>query len=424
MHVLVHYRIVTGVVSGGYAHPGLCGQNVVEDVPLLVKGTHTQVVALTDGRGVTESEVLGQVHGDVGIQVVALEAEGITLQDRVIVGVTHTEVVVDSLGTTGEGGVVLLVHGEFLVALVVPVGIDSIVNDAVGVGPGGITILVSGDGSIGELGTVSEFGNVSHGVVPLHEGSPILHLAGDVGRSQVHRSGEAHGRLLDLTLLGGDEDNTVLSAETVNGSGSVLQNGDALDVVGVQFLENGDIVIGFQLTGVIAPATGVLALTGNATHNTIHNDHRVTITTDAEVGVELTGLTAVLGNLQTGNLTLESVNTIGGTGRRDVLRTNLRDRTREGLTLLDTITHNHSLVEELGVFHKDNVHLGSSLEGTCFEADGGELQDSACGNSESELTVNIGSDANSSSLLHDGSTDDRFLLHIRDRTGHRDVLGQ
>ena len=323
VHVLVHHGIVAGIVLGGNAHPRLCGQDVVEDVPFLVEGTHAQVVRLTDGGSVAHRQVLGQVDGDVGVEVITLVTEGVALEDGVIVGITDTEVVVDRFGTAGEGGIVLLVYGEFLVTLVVPVGIDGVMGISVAVRPGGIAVLVCGDLGVGE--TVVHLGDVGHGVVPLHEGDPVFDLSRDVRRGEVHGGGEVHGRLLHLALLRGDEDDAVLGTETVDGRGSVLQHGNALDVVRIEFLEDGDIIVGLELAGVVAPGTSILARTGDAADDAVDDDHRVAVTADGEVGIELTGLTAVLGDLEAGNLALEGVDAISGTGGGDVLGTDLGD---------------------------------------------------------------------------------------------------
>ena len=170
-----------------------------------------------------------------------------------------------------------------------------------------------------------ELGHVGHGVVPLHEGDPVFDLSRDVRLGEVHGGGEVHGRFLHLALLRGDEDDAVLGTETVDGRGSVLQHGNALDVVRIELLEDGDIIIGLELAGVVAPGTGILARTGDAADDAVDDDHRVAVTADGKVGVELTGLTAVLGDLEAGNLALEGVDAIGGTGGGDVLGADLGD---------------------------------------------------------------------------------------------------
>ena len=87
---------------------------------------------------------------------------------------------------------------------------------------------------------------------------------------------------------------------------------------------------------------------------------------------------------------------------------------------MDTVTHNHGFVQELGVFYQNDIHLGSSVERTGFKTDGGEFEDGALGNCEFEVTVYVGGSTIGSALLHDRCTDNRFLLRIRDRTGHLD----
>ena len=367
VHVLVHAGIVERVVLGMDADPRLGSEDVVEDVPLLVIGTHTLVVGLADGRSITHGQVLGQIHGDVRIQVVTLVTEGIALEDGVVFRITGTEIIVDCVGTAGKRGVVLLVDGELVIALLVPVGIDRIVHVTQVIRPGREALFISLDLGIRE--TVAHLGHICHLVVPLHEGSPALHLSGDVRLGKVHGSREVHGRLLGRTLLGRDEDDTVLGTETVDGRGSIFQDGDALDIIRVEFLENGDIIVGFKVTRIVAPAAGDLTLAGHTADDTVHDDHRVAVTTDAQVRVELTRLTAVLLDLESGNLALQSVHAVRRTGGGDIFGTDLGDGSRQRLTLLHAVTDHDRLVQQLGVFHQDDVHLGGRLELAGLKAD-------------------------------------------------------
>ena len=265
-------------------------------------------------------------------------------------------------------------------------------------------------------------GHVGHGVLPFHERGPAFYVTGYDRGGQAHVGGEVHGRFPDLPLLGGDEDDTVLCSETVDGRRSVLQDGDALDVVRVQFLEDGEVRIGLQ--GVrIGVVGGGLAGTGGAADDAVHDDHRGTETTEVDFGSESTRLAAVLGDQEARNLTLEGGDTVGRLGGGDVLGADLGDGAGEGFTFLDAVTDDHGLVEEFGILDEDHIHGRGSLEDAGLETDGGELEDCAFGHDEGKVAVHIGGRAHSRSLLQDGCPDDRLLLRIRDRTGHRDVLG-
>ena len=130
-----------------------------------------------------------------------------------------------------------------------------------------------------------------------------------------------------------------------------------------------------------------------------------------------TGLAAVLGDQQSGNLTLEGCHAVGSLGGGDILRTDLGDSAGEGLSLLDAVAHDHGFVQEFGIFHKDDFHLFGGPEFTGLEADGGNLQSDSLRDLKGEVTVNIGSGANSRPRLNDGRPDNRLLLRIRDRAG-------
>ena len=383
--------------------------DIVEDVPVHIEVTHTHVVALAEAGGIAHVETGSKIHGDVAVEAITFVTIGITLQDGVVVGIVGTEIVVDLIRSAGDGQVVHLVHGELLVHLVIPVRIDKVL----------VSALIGGDGLIAE--TVSHLGHVGHGVFPFHEGRPALHIAGNHRGCQAHIGHEAHGRFSHLSLLGGDEDDTVLGAQTVNGGGSVLQHGDALDVFRIQFLKDRHVRVCLQGVG-IGVVSSALAGTGGAAHDTVHHNHGSAETTQVDFGGESTGLAAVLGNQKAGNLALQGCYAVGTLGGGNILGADLGDGAREGFLLLDAVAHDHGLIQHLGVFHQDDVHLGSGFQNTGFEAYGSELEDCTFGNDERKVTVNVGSCAHRRTLLHDRGPDDGFLLRIRDRTGHRDVV--
>ena len=395
--------------------------DVEEDVPVHVEVTHTVVGALAEVGGVPHREFREELHGDVAVEVVTVVTVAVALQDGVVVGVAAAEVVVHLFVTAHDGDIVLLVHGELAVHLVVPVGVDGVMDLAVGVGPGLGTGLVGGDLRVGPA--VAHLAHVGHRVLPLHEGGPAFHLTRNDRDREAHVGREVHGRLLHLALLGGDEDHTVLGAETVDGRGSVLQHGDALDVVRVEFLEDGEVGVGLELVRVRVVGGGLTG-TGGGTDDTVHDHHRGTEATEVDVGGEGARLTAVLGDQQARDLALEGGDTVGRLGGGDVLGPDLGDGAGEGFPLLDAVTHDDGLIQEFGVFHQGHFHLGRCFQHAGFEADGRDLEDSVGRDREGEVTVDVGSRTVRGPLLQDGGSDDRFLHRIRDRTGHRDVLGQ
>ena len=418
VRVLFHVRIVLRVVLGVNTHHRIGLIDIIEDIPVHIKVTHTQVGALANTGGITQGQVGMELDRNVAIEAVTLVTIGVTLQDRVIVGIVGTEIVVDSLSTTGDGKIVQLVNGNLLVHLIVPVGVYRIIGLAAnGIRIGRKTFFVCINLNIRE--TMGHIGHVRHGIFPLHERSPAFNVAGNNRGSQGNIGREVDGRLLDLSLLGGDEDHTILGAQTVDGSGSVLQDRDAFNVFGVQLLENGHIRIGLKGIGV-SVVSGRLTGTGCAADHTVNNDHRGTKATEVDLGGKGTGLAAVLGDEKARDLTLEGSHTVSRLGGGNILCADLGDSAREGFLLLDAVTHDHGLVQELGVFDQDNIHLGRCLERTGFKTDGRELEDGTLGNGEFEVTVNVGGRTGGGTLLHNGSSDNRFLLRICDRTGHLD----
>ena len=421
VEVLLHIRVVGRIVLGVNAHGRVGLIDVVEDVPVQVEVAHALVGALAEVRGVTHREFREELHGHVAIEAIPLVAVGITLQDGVIVGIAAAEVVVHQVVAAHDGDVVLLVERSLPVNLIVPVGVDGVVDLAFGIRPSLGAALVGGDLRIGPA--VAHLAHVGHGILPLHEGGPAFHLAGDDGLGEAQVGAEVHARFLHLTLLGGDEDHAVLGAETVDGRGSVLKDGDALDVLGVQFLQDGEVGVAFKCVGILVPGGGLTG-TGGGTDDTVHDHHRGTEATEVDFGGEGARLAAVLGDQQARDLALEGGDTVGRLGGGDVLGTDLRDGAGEGLPLLDAVTDDDGFVQHFGIFHQDDIHLRRRFQHAGFETDGRDLKESVCRDREGKVTVDVGSRTVGGSLLQDGGADDRLLHRIRDRTGHRDVLSQ
>ena len=421
VEVLFHVRVVGRIVLGMNAHSRIGLIDIVEDVPVQVEVAHTLVGALAEVRGITHREFREELHGDVAIEAVALVAVGVALQDGVIVCVAAAEVIVHQVVAAHDGNVVLLVESSFPVHFIIPVGVDGVVDLALGVCPGLGTALIGSDLRIGPA--VIHLAHVGHRVLPLHERSPAFHLAGHDRLGETQVGAEVHARLLDLALLRGDEDHAVLRAQTVDSRGSVLQDGDALDILGVQFLQDGEVGVAFQRVGILVPGGGLTG-TGGGTDDTVHDHHRGTEATEVDFGGEGARLAAVLGNQQARDLALEGGDAVGRLGGGDVLGADLGDGARQGFTLLDAVTDDHGLIQQLGVFPQDHLHLRLCLEHARFETDGGNLDGSVGRDREGEITVNVGSRTIGGALLEHGRADDGLLHRIRDRSGHRDVLSQ
>ena len=407
--MLFHIGIVAFVALGVNSDHRIGLIDVVKQVPVHVHVTGGESRALAEGGVVADGEVRGDLHGDVSGEAVAVVAVVVSLDDRVVVRVVGAEVVVDGFCASVERHRVRLVHRELLVGLAVPVGVRV----------SGIALLIGGDDVVSEA--VLHPGHVGHCVLPLHERSPALHVAGDDGLGEGEHGGEVHRRLFDLAPLGGDEDHTVLGADTVDGRGCVFQHGHALDVVRVELVENGHIRVGLECGGIRVVGGGFTHL-GGASHHTVHDDDRSTEASDVDGVVEHAGLTGVLVDHKAGNLSLKGGDTVDVLGVGDILGMDLGDSACQGLLLLHTVADDHGFFEENGVFLQHHVHLGSGLEADGLIADGDEVESAAFGDRDLEVTVQISHGAGLRALNHHGHTDERLLLLVGDFTGHFDAF--
>ena len=142
------------------------------------------------------------------------------LDQTLLAVVVERQVVVDILATAGQGCVYGV--GGSIVAqnLVAPVGADAVVVYQV------LDALANGLADhVAELDVLLR---VHH-----------LQTVGYGSRETVLTLYNQIGLLVQLTLLAGDDDNAVSSTRTVDGGrGSILKNGDVLDVAGVQCVEH------------------------------------------------------------------------------------------------------------------------------------------------------------------------------------------
>ena len=333
-------------------------------------------------------DVVGAVHADSDVLKVGV------LQDTVGLLVAYAEHLGALVGTVADGDVVAL--GEAGAAdSVEPVGVAEdhglIVVDVtiVETTNGEVDILtgnwiVSGDGhAIGgiEIQTVVLSvddrieaiveGGLSHGgsiLISVAE----LHLRLAVVERSLSGSGEVNLYLLVLlAALGGDDDDTIGSAATVDrGRSGVLQNLHRLDVVHVKGVE------------------------GRSGGHTIDNVERIL------VGVERTNTTDADGSGgsrrtigsdgHTGNLTLEGAHRVGVARGLEALGLHNSNRTGEvGLTL-SGITGDHNFFEQLVILGEDHVHVGSSCEDLCHITHEAELELCARLDLQREVTVEVG----------------------------------
>ena len=209
-----------------------------------------------------------------------------------------------------------------------------------------------------------------------------------------------------LALLGGDDDDAVGGTCTVDGTrGSVLQDFDALDVVGVHDVQ------------------------ATLERNTVDDVERVgsivgTGTTDTNAR-RLTRLARVGGDVDTGCQTLQGIVDTNRSLALKVFAADLGDGCGNDALLLHTVTDNDNVLEEFLVLNQDDVHLhtsGKLLWNVTHET---ESDSSADGDtSEGEITIDIGNSSDSCTLDIGISTDDGLAHLIYNDAIHHHSLGK
>ena len=184
-----------------------------------------------------------------------------------------------------------------------------------------------------------------------------------------HAGVKVHFYLTILAALGGDDDNTVGGAATVNGSGSgVFQDLDGLDVVTVEFMHAG-------LGG-----------------DTVDDVQRVVVvegshTTDPDGGSA--GRATVRTDIHSGNTALQGFDGVVLVLFGQIVGVHRGDGTGEIGLALDRITGYHHFIQQLGVFVHDHGHLrlGGKFKGGI--TDGREDQDGAFLHGDGEVAVEV-----------------------------------
>ena len=220
------------------------------------------------------------------------------------------------------------------------------------------------------------FDNVIAIFVTIHQFERVTSLA------HRHTAIIAHLRSHTLaTLLRGDDDNTVRTARTVDGSGrSIFQDVERLDVLGVNHRQ-----------GVRQTLHALLVHS-----NSVDNDkgivrgvqRRTTTYTDVS---SRTRCTAIRRNVHTSHLTRKHV--LGVNHKTLVLRVGLqgRYRPRQVAFLHHAITNHHHFVQRFGgiVFHNDN-HVGTGWCLCVGIADVRHRNLGACICVDAKVTVDVG----------------------------------
>ena len=229
----------------------------------------------------------------------------------------------------------------------------------------------------------------AHQVHDIHVLLCIQHLGHLVHVLPTHVTVVAHLYSSFLTLLGGDENHTVSSRRTVDGSrGSVLQHVDTLDVGRVQRV---DVAAGHTVDDVDRSGAAVR-----------------TCTTDVDFE-SVTRLTRSCLDGDTRCLALQCAEGLGGVQLGDVLTFHFQCSTGDQLLLLDTVTYDHHFLQCLVVFLKSNSQRALVSNDDFLRRVTDVADDQRCAglHIEREITVEIGNRTITCTLLHHRGSDHR-----------------
>ena len=294
----------------------------VEDRGQLQDAVEAELVAVGTAVVGVGGEADLEPVGDVLVQAAAQgDAVEILRRDDGFVLIISGAEAVAALHRAADDAEFVVADDAGAVEEVLPVGIDGrvLVTDLVGI-------------LAGELTQRDELGSVHHRILDgVLEADVVVeaHLRG--------LSGDA--------LVGGDQDDTVGAAGTVDGrGGGVLQDVHALDVA------RGDV--------------------GEGTHerHTVQDDERVvgggegTVAADADL--EAGARTGVgLGHLHAGHTAVEGAGEVAGGHFTQVVTTHRGDGTGHVRLAGGTVTDDHEGVQGLGIVGEDDVDLRAPLHG-------------------------------------------------------------
>ena len=405
---------IAGVVGGdglGLVHPDTLGGQILDalarnnilvivgghvDAPLEIAvrivgnherglgkgGVHVHLVTGVGGiagvGGETDPEPLADPLVHAGVQRDAVVTLG--RDDGLVIIIGNAEAVAAALGAAGHVQVVVL-RVAIAVEEVLPIGelVVGLVQ--------GIAVLTA---------------HLTHLDVLLARHHRILDglLEGGVGV-------EGHLRSLALdTLVGGDEDDTVGAAGTVDGGGGgVLEDVHALDVT------RGDV--------------------GEGSHerHAVEDDERVvgggqgTLAADADLH-RGTRLGVRLGHLDTGDAAFEGAGDITGGNRAEVITAHGGDGAGHILAAGRTVTDHDRGFQLLGVIFEDDVDLAAGLDGNLHGgvAHAGNLEGRGRAGLEGIRTIDTGDGAVGRIHDHHSRSRDGRTALVRDRAADADAL--
>ena len=404
-------------VQGRTAH-GSVGGDVVGHIVVQgpAGGTVQNAVQTFLGLGVTGLHILhrgieGQPLGNLG-----LTGQGY-VDTLVIRGLDNTLLVCDGSGTTDGDLVGTSFHGD--VVVLGEAGLEEGAHIVIELHSFRITAAVTGSIIIvgDTVGTV--------GILVLDLGQAVRHIP-------TERVGVAHLATAGSTLLGGDDDSTVGSVGTVQGSGGgALQDGHRLDVFRVDIVTTGGevhtIAVHSVVDGEVRLGTEGVVVDGN----TIHNIQRLVVTGDGggrtqNHGSGGTRSTTGRGDGHTGDTALESIYEALTARLGNFLGLHALDRSTYGTshTFHTELGGNRGFLQALRILIQRYADVGATSDGNflvCI-AERSKAQRCIGGDIDGIITINIGSDTGLCPLDQNASTHDGLSVRILDRSLHSDVL--
>ena len=387
--------------------PGEHQQTCVHRV-VIVEGLHGHVVLVGVGQvdAGAYAEGLRQlvVGVDAGLELLEVDSVGYALVVLVGQGRVETSAVGAGLGVD-----LVLLEQAGLGEGVYPVGHGHVVHGhGIVVGGAGIIRVVAGVDSRYSL-EVQKLGTCE-------DAEPVV--VGQHRASELHTGGEAG--LSGLAALGSHEDDTVGRAGSVDGGGgSVLEDGDGLDIVGV----NG----GHGVTGV-----GEVGLVAAHHGDTVHYpqgviaciDGRDTADTDLRA---CTGLSGRCTHGYTGQFTCQHLVDRGHGSLAYHVTADCGDGSCRGFPAGCTVGDDHYVFEHLGFEFKLDADVGASVDryGLGSESEEGDDQDAVLGNGEREVAEIIchSVDSRAALQLYCRSYDGLTCAGISNSTRYSEVLG-
>ncbi len=370
------------------------GQEVSEQV---VRGGVAPLAVFLPSEDVQRhADGLVELGVHIGDELVLVIAVRTVLVDGVLGHVLGGGVERDLVGSAAQRDAVLGLAGPFPGGLPPPVGagvVDRVVSGQ---------IVVEDVLRIGLTG----LGMTLNGIVLIHVSTILIsvqHLR-DAGRlGQRVTAVVADPDLSFRSALGGHEDDAVRGTGAVNGGGSILQDGNALNVFGVQARE---VAVG----------------------DAVHHDERTgvpqrSLAADEDHGVILARLAGTHVGDDAGRLAGQGVGQVGGGDLLEFLAVHGGNRTRQGRLFLDTVAHDHDFIQILGILGKDDIDERAAGHGLLdgLVADGREGENRIRGYAQGIGTVRCGN-GSMRGIRHHSDSDQGGSRRVGNRSPYRCLL--